>query len=142
MVFDELWIDDNADTYKAGSTIRERYGTEVNIIPDATGKNRSTTGPSNHTILRNMGFKLLHSHNPFVFDRVQQVNLMLKQERIVIDPKCKNLIKCLSKTTWSNNGKLDQTKDRTLTHSSDALGYAVFRLFPPRSNIKPQVTFS
>lgn len=135
-VFDELFIPDNGDTYKAGLIIKDKCGSSVNIISDSTGANRSTVGGSNHTILKNMGFNLIYSKNPFVFDRVQHVNKMLEERRISIDPKCKNLIRCLSKTTWNKMGKLDQTKDRTLTHASDAIGYAAFRLFPPRNPIQ------
>jgi hypothetical protein len=135
-VFDELFIPDNGDTYKAGLIIQERCGSNVNIISDSTGANRSTVGGSNHTILKNMGFNLIYSKNPFVFDRVQHVNKMFEEKRISIDPRCKNLIKCLSKTTWNKMGKLDQTKDKTLTHASDALGYAAFRLFPPKHGVQ------
>jgi len=130
-VFNEIIIPDNADTYKFGFLLKEHYGTNVNIISDSTGSNRSTVGPSNHAALRSLGFNLLPSKNPFVFDRVMMVNKMLQDKRILIDHKCGHLIRCLSKTTWNKSGKLDQTKDKTLTHSSDSLGYAVFKLFPP-----------
>ena len=141
-VFDELHIADNGDTYKAAAIILERYGTEVNVISDSTGSNRSTVGPSNHTILRNAGFKLVHSRNPFVFDRVQHVNKFLEDGNLLVDHKCVNLVRCLSKTVWGKSGKLDQTKDRTLTHASDALGYAIFKLFPPRGKHKSVLRLS
>jgi len=130
-VFDEIVISDNADTYKFISILLSKYGKGVNIISDSTGSNRSTVGPSNHAILAKAGFNLVPSRNPFVFDRVMAVNKMLGEKRILIDNNCQHLIKCLSKTTWNKSGKLDQSKDRTLTHSSDSLGYAVCKLFPP-----------
>ena len=141
-IFDEIYIPDNADTYKAVEIIKNKVGMEVNIISDSTGANRSTVGPANHIILRNAGFKLIPSRNPFVFDRVQHLNKMLEDRKILIDYKCQYLIKCLSKTTWGNNGKLDQRKDKTLTHSSDALGYACFKLFPPRNDIQRPIIMS
>jgi len=131
MVFDEIVIPDNADTYKFSSLLMSKYGKKINIIADSTGGNRSTVGPSNHAILANSGFTLLPSKNPFVFDRVMAVNKMLQDRRVLINPKCEHLIRCLNKTTWSRSGKLDQSKDKTLTHSSDSLGYAICKLFPP-----------
>jgi len=142
MVFDELVISDNADTYKVATIILNKFGKEVNIISDSTGANRSTVGPSNHTILKNAGFNLIHSRNPFVFDRVMHTNKMLQDRKVLIDIKCKHLIRCLSKTTWNKMGKLEQSRDKTLTHSSDALGYSLFKLFPPKSDIVRPIILS
>ena len=138
-IFDELFIADNGDTYKAVEIIKSKAGSECSIISDSTGSNRSTVGPSNHLILTKAGYRLIPSRNPFVFDRVQHLNKMLENNRIIIDQKCEKIIRCISKTVWAKNGKLDQTKDKTLTHASDSLGYACFKLFPPGGRVYSEI---
>lgn len=126
-ILDEAFLM-NSDTYKmCDYLLRKKY--RGNIIPDSTGRNRKTSGKSDHDILKENGFKVMSTHNPFVTDRVNNVNRLLTSDRIVIHPRCKKLINDLEKVSWKDN-KLDQKTDSTLTHISDALGYGLWKLEP------------
>ena len=123
---------ENSDTYKmCDALLRDKItGT---VVPDSTGKNRKTSGKSDHAILKEHGFKIPHVFNPFVTDRVNNVNRLLTENRIIINPKCKKLIGDLEKVSWKDN-KLDQKTDTMLTHISDALGYALWHIEPIRNH--------
>ena len=70
--------------------------------------------------------------NPAVRDRVNTMNNMLKsasdQRNVLIDPKCRELIKDLRQVRWHRDstgnptGDLDKS-DAQRTHVSDALSY-------------------
>lgn len=126
-VHDEVYLD-NSDTYKmCDELIKKKYFGDV--IPDSTGKNRRTSGKSDHQILKDNGFRVMPTFNPFVTDRVNNVNRLFTNNRITINPKCKKLIRDLEKVVWKNN-KLDQTTDKSLTHISDCLGYVAWKIDP------------
>jgi len=136
VVHDEIFLR-NSDTFKMSTELLKRNyrGT---IIPDSTGSNRKTSGKSDHEILKEYGFKIPHVRNPFVTDRVNNVNRLLTENRIIINPKCKKLIGDLEKVAWKDN-KLDQKTDTLLTHISDGLGYGCWYYDPiqgKRDNIK------
>lgn len=136
-VFDELFLN-NSDTYKACDELKKRGYGGARIIPDSTGKNRKTSGQSDFDILRQAGFQIESTHNPFVNDRVNNVNRLFTNDSIIIDSKCKKLIGDLEKVQWKDN-KLDQKTDKYLTHISDALGYGCYKLMPFNNltNLKP-----
>jgi len=125
---DEIYLE-NSDTYKMVAELRRRgyYGT---VIPDSTGKNRKTSGASDFKILEDAGFKIPdHVRNPFVVDRVNNMNRLFTHDKIIIDPKCKKLIGDFEKVCWKDN-KLDQKTDTMLTHCSDNAGYGCWFLDP------------
>jgi hypothetical protein len=72
--------------------------------------------------LKDDGFIVKDTRNPFVKDRINNVNRLLKDGRIIIDPKCKRLIQDFEKVVWDGQD-LDKRSDASLTHISDALGY-------------------
>lgn len=127
-VFDELFLE-NSDTFKMCSELINRGYKGARIYPDSTGRNRKTSGKSDHAILTEAGFTVVDTRNPFVTDRVNNVNRLLRDERIFIAPKCKKLINDLEKVVWKNDD-LDQKTDPMLTHISDALGYACHAIDP------------
>lgn len=120
-VVDEAYLE-NSDTYKMSSELIRREHNGATIFPDSTGANRKTSGKSDHEILRQVGFTIHPTRNPIVFDRINNVNRLLTEGRIIIDPRCKKLIADLEKVVWKNN-ELDKKSDPSLTHISDALGY-------------------
>ncbi len=87
------------------------------------------------------GFRV-PSVNPPVKDRVNCVNAVLRnhagQFRMLVDPKCKHLIKDFEQVCWKTDPhgnslvELDKS-DAQRTHVSDAVGYYVAREFPMRS---------
>jgi phage terminase large subunit-like protein len=80
--------------------------------------------------------------NPLVKDRVENVNRLLKnalgEVALTYDAdRCPLLAEDLEMVGWKDArdkryGKLDDGGNVNLTHASDALGYALYRLFPPR----------
>lgn len=126
-IIDEVYLK-NSDTYKMCSELIKRQSIG-DIYPDSTGRNRKTSGASDFDILNSQGFKVMDTRNPFVTDRVNNINRLLQDNRIVIDPKCKKLINDLEKVAWKNNS-LDQKTDKSLTHISDALGYLCWAIDP------------
>lgn len=139
-VFDEIYLN-NSDTYKMCNELMKRgYGGAM-IYPDSTGSNRKTSGKSDFDILRQNGFTIVRTRNPFVTDRVNNINRLLQSGEIIINTKCKKLIGDLEKVMWKDN-KLDQKTDKHLTHISDALGYLAWKLKPIRLNNQSNASFS
>lgn len=77
--------------------------------------------------------------NPLVRDRVNCVNSRLRNQvgenRLFIDPTCKELIRDLEEVSWNVDatgaaGSELNKSDRNRTHASDALGYFVSQAFP------------
>lgn len=126
-VMDEVFLE-NSDTFRMCAELRKRgyFGT---VIPDSTGKNRKTSGKSDFDILKESGFRIPSVRNPFVTDRVNNVNRLFNSDRIKISSKCNKLINDLEKVQWKNN-KLDQKTDPMLSHISDTLGYTLWHLDP------------
>jgi PBSX family phage terminase large subunit len=131
-VINEAFLE-NSDTFKMSSHLIKLGYRGANIYPDSTGSNRKTSGISDHTILKNDGFNIVQTRNPLVIDRVNNVNRLLRENRIIIDPLCRKLINDLEKVSWKD-GSLDQKTDKMLTHISDALGYWCWSIDP----LKPE----
>lgn len=129
-VFDEVF-QRNSDTYKLAKEIKRKQLPLIQFIPDSTGKNRKTSGKSDFQILKDeFGDNCItYTRNPFVTDRVNNINRMLRDGLLFIHPRCKKLINDLEKVSWKGN-ELDQKTDKLLTHSSDSLGYICWTLFP------------
>jgi hypothetical protein len=129
-VFDEVFLN-NSDTFKMCKELKDRGLMGAKIIPDSTAKNRKTSGKSDIEILKQHGFYVESTRNPYVFDRVNNVNRLLSDKRVIIDPnKCKKLIRDLEQVSWLD-GKLNQKGEAAeLTHISDALGYGLHKLEP------------
>lgn len=126
-VHDEAYLE-NSDTYKMSDELKKRNYVG-SVIPDSTGRNRKTSGITDHQILKEAGFVVEQTLNPFVSDRVNNVNRLLMGGQLIINPRCKKLINDLNKVSWKNN-ELDKKTDPMLTHISDALGYACYKLMP------------
>lgn len=129
-VIDEYFIM-TSNTKELGLEIRQKYG-PVTVIPDSTGKRMQTSsgGVSDHQILRDLNFKVISTQNPFRVDRYNTVNNLFDKGRVVIDAKCSKLIKDLEQVSYKDGTSLPDTNDSTLTHLSDALGYAAYYLQP------------
>ena len=70
--------------------------------------------------------------NPAVRDRVMVVNAALQpaegDSRLLIDARCKELIKDLEQVAYKENTQvIDKDRDPKRTHLSDALGYLVWQ---------------
>jgi hypothetical protein len=125
---------------------------EVYVYGDATGEQRRTSASrTDWQIARDffgrypdrfkVQFRVPRS-NPPVKDRINCVNALLRnhagQHRLLIDPKCKGLIKDFEQVSWKvdphGNQLADLDKsDPMRTHLSDAAGYFLARQFPMRA---------
>ncbi len=113
---------------------------EIWVYGDATGRARNAqTGQSCYSLIQN-GMRTYGSplrlkvpvENPFVPDRINSVQRLLKDEyghlRVEIDPSCKELIADMEQVLRDPRGGIKKSHDRTdpysrRTHSSDAFGY-------------------
>jgi PBSX family phage terminase large subunit len=128
-VVDEIFLR-NSNTFQMSKELVKKYP-NCKVIPDSTGRNRKTSGKSDHVILRDAGLEVMSTRNPFVTDRINNVNRLLEQKRLIISSRCKKLINDLEKVTWKEGRtEIDKSSDHLLTHISDSMGYACHKLFP------------
>lgn len=128
-ILDEVFLE-ASDTYKMADALIRRGWGGATICPDSTGRNRKTSGNSDFQILEQAGFKLASTYNPFVTDRVNNVNRLFNAGQVILHPRCKKLINDLERVQWKND-ELDQRgANKHLTHISDALGYLLWKLDP------------
>ena len=101
-------------------------------FPDATGaaKHSSSTF-SDIMLIRKNNFIVKVNHiNPRVINRVNAMNNMFSKNRIKIDKSCKVLIRDLEQVTNKEGTREIDKSNKTLSHSSDALGYYISYSFP------------
>lgn len=139
-IFDEIYLSDS-NTNQMAEAIVAKYGTNVQIIPDATGKalKTSSRGYSDHAILESYGLRVAGGSNPFRMDRYATVNNLFEKRRVLVSDKCVKLIKDFEQVTFKDGSNLPDTKDSSLTHISDAFGYLcwfAFPILPRRSEVK------
>lgn len=142
----ELWAVDEIVLF--GSSTEEiceelekrywRHQVQMVIYPDpAGGQRQHARGETDLDILREKGFKRIkyRRKHPFVADRVNAVNRMLKAAdgsvRLKIDARCKHFIKALEQTIYKP-GSRDVDKDAGVEHSADAGGYCIELEYPVR----------
>lgn len=108
---------------------------EINIYPDASGRNRKTNDASTSDIaqLEDAGF-IVHSgaSNPAVQDRILAMNAMIcnahGRRRLLVNPTCETVTNCLERQVYNEKtGEPDKGKH---DHMNDALGYVVNTLYP------------
>ena len=118
-----------------------RYGNKKIIVyPDASGNNRSTnSSASDISIIKQMGFQVLaKSKNPFVRDRVNAVNGLFANGRLLVNAdKCPLLDNALSTQGYDKNGQPEKgDKHPSSDDFTDNFGYFIAYKFPIiRNNI-------
>ena len=136
-VLDEIVLS-RATTMQACEEFRNRYprhAAGLRVYADATGARMQTTGRSDLAVLKDevghgeYGVVSLRvpKSNPPVGDRVALVNAKLGSAAgvrgLVVDPRCKELIKDFEQVTYKEGGTIvDKDRDSKRTHLSDALG--------------------
>jgi PBSX family phage terminase large subunit len=126
-VTDEVW-QNNSDTPRMCDELIKRKYYGCNVYPDSTGSRRQTGGKTDFKELVDRGFTLKGIRNPYQVDRVNNLNRLLKNGKIVIDKKCKKLIRDLEMVSWKNNELDKKAEDGMLTHISDSIGYWTWAL--------------
>jgi len=121
------------DTPSIIETLRERYRkAQINIYPDASGKNRNAQDASESSIhlLRQAGFNVLaKSKNPFVKDRILSVNTSFKRGNVFVNVSaCPVLASNLEQQVYNDAGEPDKTQNND--HTNDAIGYLINYKFP------------
>ena len=118
------------DTYKKADSLEAKGAIGASIVCDSTGKARRTSGMSDHQILKDAGFNVVHFQNPAVIDKINNINRCFTLGLIKINPKCKKLIRDLKQLVWDKNQQLDQKTDPSLSHLVDSLAYLCWKLYP------------
>lgn len=141
-VLDELFLR-GANTNEACEAFLEKFpehNAEVVIYGDASGYHQQTTGSTDYEMVRayfsaNAKTPVRYGAprvNPPIRDRVNLTNALLRaasgEIRLVISPKCKELIKDLEQVSYKeDSNQIDKDRDRMRTHLSDALGYLLWQ---------------
>ena len=136
-VFDEIMLTGGATTWDFADEVTRRYGIDRRIIacPDPTGGARKTSGVgvTDHAILRKSGFTVQTPRSPWkIRDKITAVNTALLDaagtRRVLIHPRCKELIKSLRTLTYAPGTGLPN-KNLGVDHAFDAFGYLVLQQF-------------
>lgn len=118
------------DTQELCELIKRKYANhKIIIYPDSAGKARSTSGKSDHEIIRSYGFVIrVGTQNPPVKDRVNKMNLAFCDKEgirtyLVNDEQCPNYAEALEKQTYKNG---EPDKHSGFDHITEAGGYYMF----------------
>jgi hypothetical protein len=140
--FDSIVIEDGADTAKMCKAF-DAYGLDpstTTIYPDPAGRNRSTQGPPDNTILKNHGWHKIRVRLSAPQFRKRQLNVcnLLAKVLIQIHPvKCRPLKRDFE-AVEQDKVTYDKIKDNPkLTHASDGADY-MFDILFPLSGKKPE----
>lgn len=144
-VFDEVILRDS-NTRALASAVKKRLELwkvpleQVETHPDASGRSRKTTGPSDHAVLMEEGLVNLRfspSGNPLVADRRNAVNGALYHRRFFVAPRCGDVVRDCTQLAVDDAGEILKTSE--LSHSTDAAGYVVEHLAPVRRPSTPGI---
>jgi len=141
-VVDEIVLA-RATTSQACEEFLARYGSHrggVVIYGDASGERMQTTGSSDYGMVREAleragvrGEKRVPKANPAVHERVNTMNVLLRDAKIAVSPKCKELIRDFEEVEYKpSSTAIDKERDPMRTHASDALGYLVWQEYQAR----------
>ena len=139
IVYDVGEIIGGYDTPSMIDSLQERYQRcQINVYPDASGKNRNAQSASESSIqlLQQARFNVLaKSKNPFVKDRVLAMNQSFsKGYHFVNVAKCPTHSANLEQQTYNTAGEPDKTAGND--HTNDANGYLISYKYPV---VKPLV---
>lgn len=135
-IMDEIVIY-GSNTDEIADELKMRYPNRpICIYPDPAARQRKTSagGRTDLSILQNAGFSVkVRDKHSAIRDRINSVNARLKSaddvRHILIDPKCKQVIKSLERQTYKE-GTHQPDKDSGFDHMNDALGYLIDFLYP------------
>lgn len=132
-VYDVDEITGGYDTPSMINSIKEKFDKcQINIYPDASGKNRNAQGASESSIqlLRQAGFNVYAPNkNPFVKDRVLAMNTSFNKGIHFVNVKnCPNHTANLEQQIYNTAGEPDKTSGND--HTNDGNGYLINYKFP------------
>ncbi len=135
-VIDEIVLP-NSNTQEMMQEINRRYPSRNGFVhPDPSGSARKTSAPvgqNDFALIREAGWRVNPPPFGSVVDRITNVNAMLcnanGQRRLLIHPKCQQLIRGLDTLTYKKETKIPD-KSGGQDHITDALGYLTVAAFP------------
>lgn len=124
-------------TSRFGPRVMGEWIEQLWYVGDATGKAVHATGLSCYQEVRRVfdeaGWAYVDhtpDENPPVSDRIAVMNGSFEKSRIFVHARCLKLIDDLEMVTYvEGTRRIDKAKDKSLTHTSDALGYGIHELF-------------
>ena len=132
--FDEIVIENNADTSKMVNAMLERGYTPDNTVvyPDPAGGSRRTSGTSDHKILRTAGFEVQsRKAAPRMRDRQNNTNNLLDKQMVKFNPDTMPYFKRDMQAVEQDPATFQKIKKNPkLTHASDGFDYMTDILFP------------
>lgn len=119
---------DYLDTPDIARAIQQRHPqNKIYVYPDASGKNRKSTGASTSDIkiLQNHGFTIrAHDSNPLVKDRVNAANKAFSDGLVKVNYRaCPVTARCLEQQAYDKNGEPDKKSGND--HQNDATTYPI-----------------
>lgn len=121
-IFDEYYLR-HSNTYQLADLIADDYpGRVIETYPDPTGVARkSSADASDIQILQRKGFSAKWINGVTQRESLNLANGEISHNRVVIDPKCENLIHDLEQVVTDSHGQILKPKDTLRTHISDAM---------------------
>ena len=127
----------NSNTFEMMDELVRRYPAQKGVVhPDPSGAARKTSsavGQTDHAIIRQAGWQVYMLKPHQIVDRINAVNAMFHnangERRLLIDHKCKNLIRALEGLSFKEGTKIPD-KSLGFNHITDALGYLTMGVFP------------
>ena len=127
----------NSNTFEMMDELVRRYPAQKGVVhPDPSGAARKTSsavGQTDHAIIRQAGWQVYMLKPHQIVDRINAVNAMFHnangERRLLIDHKCKNLIRALEGLSFKEGTKIPD-KSLGFNHITDALGYLMMGVFP------------
>jgi len=114
------------DTMQMIRIINDKYPDHAIIVyPDASGRNRSTSGKSDIRLLMDEGYTVrAPNKNPFVRDRVNSLNKMFRDKTYLVNSNnCPEYTEALEKIAYNKN---EPDKQSGFDHITDAGGYFAY----------------
>jgi len=139
-IFDEAFLPDSS-TELICRHIKNKYPKHDKGFfcrPDATGSRKtSNSSYSDHQIIKDHNIMIhTQSVNPKRVDRWALVNKVFEKKQVFVNTKnCPYLVKDLETVSYKTGTCEPDTKNKMLTHISDALGYDIFKDYNEMSKV-------
>lgn len=127
-------------THNRHFTREDIYAMKLKAFHDASGGSRKTSSAfTDKMLLIQAGFNAISGlSNPPVMDRINSVNVLLRENRLSFDAtKCKVLVRALETQAYDADKNNEPEKRQNIDHGVDALGYFVWWQWPvhaPKAN--------
>lgn len=146
-ILDEIFIDDGASYESYLREIKKKVPIQatIDLCGDASGNARNVSALQTFYTsiikgLKEAGYTTYdktNRSNPSVYESREEVNRLIERKLLLIDPKCKNLIRDLEMATWKQKGVFETDKATHDPHTAESMVYALWEF---RQAIRIQAT--